>query len=185
MTWIESVDEKDAKGSLKEVYGMIRSSRGRVANLFKAQGLDPEALAAHLDLYLSLMFKGEALSRLQREMIAVAVSATNKCGYCVAHHSTALSRYVKDAELLSELGRDPRSSRLKGRERAMLDYSLKLTLDPCSVTKDDIDALRRVGMSDKEILRLVLISSYFNFVNRLASGLGVTLEDEGGSGYRY
>jgi uncharacterized peroxidase-related enzyme len=185
MTWIRTINEEDADDELKSVYERVRTSRGRVANIFKAQSLDPRSLLAHLDLYLSIMFGTGKLSRQQREMIAVAVSAENGCGYCVAHHSAALSRYVKDQGFIARLADSPRGVALGPKERAMVDYAIALTKDPRSLTHENITELRRRGMDDEDILNLALIAAYFNFVNRLADGLGVDLEEEGQTLYRY
>ncbi|MDE1852531.1 MAG: peroxidase-related enzyme [Thaumarchaeota archaeon] len=183
MAWIRTIGEGDAEGELRLVYGKVTTTRGRVANIFKVQSLDPSSLAAHLDLYLNLMFSKGKLSRQQREMIAVAVSAENDCHYCVAHHSAALAKHM-DEGLAAKLATDPRQAALGPKERAMVDYALALTRDPRSLTQKDIDELRKGGLTDEEILQLNLVASYFNFVNRVATGLGVALEEEQDS-YRY
>ena len=67
----------------------------------------------------------------------------------------------------------------------MLDYAVKLTEAPSSVTEADVEAMRRAGFSDAAILDVNLITSYFNFVNRIAEGLGVAFDPEEMSGYRY
>jgi uncharacterized peroxidase-related enzyme len=118
-------------------------------------------------------------------MIAVVVSAINNCEYCVAHHSAALRRYVDNDRLPDELVKGIGSARLEAEDRAMLEYASKLTRKPGSVSKDDLERLREIGFADDEILHIALITGYFNFVNRVASGLGVAIEAEGGSGYRY
>lgn len=164
---------------MNSVYEKVRTSRGRVSNIFKAQSLDPRSLGAHLELYLSMMFGKGGLSRRQREMIAVAVSAENHCEYCVAHHSAALRKYVKDETFIAQLVGSPGTAPLEPMERAMVNHAVALTRDPHSVTEAQIRGLRESGMSDEDVLQLTLIASYFNFVNRIASGLGVNLEEEG------
>jgi uncharacterized peroxidase-related enzyme len=182
--WIATIDENDADGELKAAYDRVGATRGKVSNIFKAQSLDPGSLQAHLDLYLSLMFGKGKLSRREREMIAVVVSGENDCAYCVAHHSEALNKYVKDQTLIVGLASDPHGAELAPREKAMVDYAVALTKDPDSLTEGDIQKLRAAGLAEDEILQLNLIASYFNFVNRVASGLGVKLEEERTS-YRY
>lgn len=85
---------------------------------------------------------------------------------------------TKDDELLAALERDPRTAPLDQRARAIADYALKLTRSPQDITVDDIQALRGVGLSDSAIHDASTISAYFNFVNRIASGLGVNVEQE-------
>lgn len=184
MTWIRTIDEEDAEGELESVYARVRASRGKVADIFKAQSLFPSSLQAHLELYLSLMFGGGGLTRRQREIIAVVVSSVNHCEYCVEHHSTALRKYARDEAFVTQLGDNPDSVSLGPKEKAMVDHAVALTRDPGSLTEAHIEALRGKGMNDEEILQLTLIASYFNFVNRIASGLGVNLE-EGQVSYKY
>jgi uncharacterized peroxidase-related enzyme len=185
MPWIRVLNEDEADNELKRIYERIRRSRGRISNILRSQSLNPKALAAHLDLYLQVMFGGGGLTRLQREMIAVTVSRSNQCEYCVAHHSAAMRNYVKDEEFVTKFAEDYRDVKLEPRVKAMLDYALKLTNRPNSVTGKDVGRLRMAGFDDPEILQIALVVSYFNFVNRLASGLGVGLEEERGVGYRY
>lgn len=185
MAWVKTIDESEAEGELKDVYARVRNERGRVSRIFEVQSLDPRSLSAHLDLYLSLMFGTGGLTRPEREMIAVAVSAANRCGYCVAHHSAALSRYVKDGRILEELRQGRVGAALAPREASIVFYAVKLTQSPERMTKEDTESLRRLGLSDRGILQTAMVTGYFNFVNRLASGLGVQLEEDRGAGYKY
>jgi uncharacterized peroxidase-related enzyme len=131
------------------------------------------------------MFGAGGLDRAHREMIAVAVSGANGCGYCVAHHSSALAKYVEDKQLIGRLAKSPLETNLEPKEKTMLAYAVKVTKSPNLVAENDIMELRGAGFNDEQILQLATIASYFNFVNRLASGLGVRLEEEGGTGYLY
>lgn len=92
------------------------------------------------------------------------------------HHGEALRALTKDDELLAALERDPASAPLALRSRALVDYALKLTRTPYAVTEADIAALRQAGLSDAAIHDAAAIVAYFNFVNRMASGLNVELE---------
>ncbi len=185
MTWITTIDETEASDGLREAYDKVKSSRGRVSNIFKVHSLNPKVMKAHVDLYLSVMFEHEGLTRRQREMVAVVVSSLNECQYCVAHHSAALARYVTQPGFLGQLEAGFRKTNLEDREKAMLEYAEKLTRLPNSITLTDIENLRKYGFSDIEILQLNLVTSYFCFVNRVASGLGVELEEDKGEGYKY
>ncbi len=78
-----------------------------------------------------------------------------------------------DGELAAALRRDYTAADLDPRDRAMLDYAAKLTTDATQVTPADLDALRRVGFDDRAILQINLIASWFNYINRVADGLGV------------
>ncbi len=185
MTWVEVVDAGRASGKLAEAYDKVGRKRGRVANIHQVFSLNPEALEGHLDLYMSLLYRTSGLTRSQREMIGVVVSGLNRCGYCVVHHSEALSHYLKSPGILKRLESDYRDLQLTERDRAMLDYCAKLTSDPSQMTERDVERLRETGFSDSEILDINLIASYFNFVNRVVLGLGVDLETADERRYRY
>ena len=146
--------------------------------------LNPEALGNHLDLYMTIMFGKSGLSRAEREAIAVVVSANNDCAYCVNHHAEALRRYIKDDETLSMLMSADGLETLEPRLSNIVRHAEKLTNAPGAMTESDLGELRAVGLDDRDILDLSLITAYFNFVNRLALGLGVAYTPEELTGYR-
>lgn len=185
MAWIKIIDEEQASGELKAQYEDVRQRRGRISNVMKAHSLDPKAMRLHLDLYLHLMFGKSSLTRAQREMIAVVVSQTNNCRYCVTHHGEALLAHVHHQTLLESLKRDFASASITTKDKAMLQYAAKLTRSPGSVSESDVEEVRRAGFADEDILRINLIASYFNFANRIVSGLGIPLETAEERVYKY
>ncbi|MCA1573814.1 MAG: peroxidase-related enzyme [Acidobacteria bacterium] len=92
------------------------------------------------------------------------------------HHGEGLRRLTKDDQLVEKLKDDFRSAPTSDRDRAMLEYAVKLTLEPWSMTEEDVRRLRDAGFEDADILDISQITGYFAFVNRLADGLGVELE---------
>lgn len=185
MTWIRTVCPEEATGRTKQVYDKIAEKRGLIANVFVAEGLDPEVLSHQVDLYLEVMLGPGPLSREEREMIAVVVSAANKSPYGAVHHSEALAHVEKDPEALEKAIEEFSSKHESPREKALLSYAAKLTLDPKDVTEDDIKDLRDAGLTDQEILRANLVTSYFNFLNRVTLGLGVKIEKCKSRSYKY
>ncbi|MBT8137117.1 MAG: peroxidase-related enzyme [Gammaproteobacteria bacterium] len=183
MAWIEEIEPQEATDELKEVYEQLTKQRGKVANIMKVHSLNPGAMQKHLDLYMHLMFGKSGLSRADREAIAVAVSAANDCAYCVTHHAEALARYEKDAKI-SDMLKGLRFLDLPDRTARILSYAVKLTYKPSNVGTTDIDELRDAGLSDRDILDVNLIAAYFNFVNRIALGLGVTFSSDEMTGYK-
>ncbi|MEM9057845.1 MAG: peroxidase-related enzyme, partial [Pseudomonadota bacterium] len=173
MSWITEIDEADADGELRDVYAELMQQRGKVANIMRAHGANPGALRAHLNLYMHLLFGASKLSRAEREAIGVVVSANNNCTYCVSHHAEALSRYETDNEKLRRIMAGEDFGHLTDRSEKLLTYAAKLTRNPSAMTREDIDTLRKAGLGDDEILDVNLVTSYFNFVNRIALGLGV------------
>ncbi len=184
MSWIEEVDVSEAEGKLAEMYAALIKQRGKVSNILKVHSLNPEAMGNHLDLYMTLMFGKSGLSRGEREAIAVVVSANNDCEYCVNHHAEALRRYVKDEDTLNMLMTADGLETLEPRLSNIVRHAEKLTNAPVAMTESDLGELRAEGLSDEDILDLTLIVAYFNFVNRIALGLGVTFSAEEMSGYR-
>lgn len=94
------------------------------------------------------------------------------------HHGESLRALTGNNGLTEQLELDPLSAALENRQRALVDYALKLTSNPDSMTKDDIENLRQAGLSDSAIHDCAAIVAYFNFVNRIALGLNVELEAE-------
>lgn len=184
MSWIDEIDVGEADGRLQEMYADLVKKRGKVSNILKVHSLNPEALGNHLDLYMTLMFGKSGLSRLEREAIGVVVSAANDCAYCVNHHTEALRRYLDDEETLDPLMTADGLETLEPRLSNIVRHADKLTSAPSAMTESDLGELRAVGLSDRDILDLTLIVGYFNFVNRIAMGLGVEFSAEEMSGYR-
>ncbi|KZC35045.1 MULTISPECIES: peroxidase-related enzyme [Rhodanobacter] len=182
MGWISEIPDSEARGPLRDIYGTIKKQRGKVARILSVHSLDPDALQHHLDLYLHLMFSPGPLSRREREAIAVVVSTANGCTYCVAHHLEALQRHEKDAAVLAAVRTAP-DQLADLRLRAMLLYARKLTAAPSTMDQAQVTALRTEGLTDGDILRINLVTAYFNFVNRIALGLGVEADSEEITGY--
>lgn len=186
MAWIRTVEPEAAGDELRAVYDRIAGERGKVAAIMQVQSLSPRAITAHLELYQTAMFSSGGVSRPERELIAVVVSATNRCRYCVSHHAAALMAYWKDEARVHQASDDWRGlGGLSERERAMLDYAEALTREPATVGETRVVALRDAGLSDEDVLSVNLVVAYYNFVNRIAEGLGVELDPEEVGGYRY
>ncbi len=183
--WIKVVEESEAHGELAKIYDEVRESRGRVSNVMKVHSLDPEAMKLHLQLYLHLMYGKSSITRTQREMIAVLVSQLNGCHYCVTHHREALQAHARNPDLIKSLEEDLSNAPISERDRVMLEYVAKLTHQPSLVAEMDIRQMRAIGFTDEEILRVNMIASYFNFVNRIVAGLGTSLEETNERVYRY
>ncbi|MFP4001188.1 MAG: peroxidase-related enzyme [Candidatus Natronoplasma sp.] len=185
MAWIDEIDHEEAEGKAKEVYERIIKERGKLSNIMKVQSLMPSAMDDHLDLYLSIMFEDRSLSRERCEMIGVVVSSINGCDYCVNHHAEALNHFWQDREKIDTLIEEYEELDLSDMDRGMLDFAKKTTEKPEIVKKRDLQALRDFGFSDEQILNIAMISSYFNFVNRIALSLGVEFSEEEMRGYEY
>ena len=184
MSWIEEIDVDKADGKLAEIYATLVEQRGKVANILKVHSLNPDAMGNHLDLYMTIMFGKSGLSRAEREAIAVVVSANNDCAYCVNHHTEALRRYIKDENTISLLQSGDNLQALPPRLASIVRHAAKLTRTPGAMQESDVGELRTESLTDKDILDITLVVAYFNFVNRIALGLGVAFSTEEISGYR-
>lgn len=183
--WIRVIAPEAAEGKLRAVYDETLKKRGRLAAVHMIHSLNPESLRAHMDLYMALMFGASPVPRRTREMVAVAVSRSNGCAYCVAHHADALARYEKRSEYIQAI-REGRWEALIPGDCAVCRYAEKLTKEPGSMSEADVAALKGGGFSDEEILDISQIAAYFNFVNRIVLGLGVDLEDaDSRRGFKY
>ena len=186
MAYIKVIQHEEAEGRLKKIYDDLVKSRGKLAEVHKIQSLNPESIAAHMDMYLKIMYGKSPLKRYQREMIAVVVSAANDCDYCIRHHGEALHFFWKDEEKVNQLSIDYYSIDLSEKDILFCKFAQKLTVDPNFEDKNElINQMKSLGIEDREILDLTLVISYFNFVNRMVLGLGVDLEEDGGGGYKY
>ncbi len=142
---------------------------GFVPNVLKAYAFDMQKLEAFVAMYNDLMLAPSGLSKLEREMIAVAVSSQNRCYYCLTAHGAAV-RTLGDDPVLGELMvMNYRAARLDGRQRAMLDFAVKLTTEPWAVEEVDRAALREAGFSDRDVWDIAAVAGFFNMSNRIAS----------------
>ncbi len=185
MAWIDTIEPNDAEGELADVYKRIMNDRGAVANIMKVHSLHPMAMEKHLGLYMEIMFRKGGLSRAEREFVAVVVSRENGCEYCINHHAEALNTYWRDRNKIRSYIIDPDSVDLTRKEEELVRYALKLTREPNNLDETDISRLINIGFSQKDILALNLIVSYFNFVNRIALGLDVEWDSAEVKGYKY
>jgi uncharacterized peroxidase-related enzyme len=142
---------------------------GFVPNVVKAYAFDMAKLSAFVAMYNDLMLGPSGLSKLEREMIAVAVSAHNRCYYCLVAHGAAVRQLSGDPPLGELMAMNYRAARLSRRERAMLDFAVRLTAEQWLIEEEDRAALRGAGFSDREIWDIAAVAGFFNMSNRVAS----------------
>ena len=133
---------------------------GFVPNVLKAYAFAMPKLSAFVAMYNDLMLAPSGVSKLEREMIAVAVSAHNRCYYCLVAHGAAVRQLSGDPPLGELMIMNYRAARLSGRERAMLDFAVKLTGEPWLMEEEDRARLRRAGFSDRDIWDIVSVADF-------------------------
>ena len=142
---------------------------GFIPNVLVAYAFDMTKLETFVAMYNDLMLGESGLSKLEREMIAVAVSSQNRCYYCLTAHGAAVRQYSGNPLLGEQIVMNYRAARLNKRQRAMLDFAVKLTSSPGNVEEGDRERLRRVGFTDRDIWDISAIAGFFNMSNRVAS----------------
>lgn len=150
-------------------FAKCREKLGFVPNVLRAYAFDNVKLQAFIDMVDDLMLGDSGLSKLEREMIAVAVSSVNHCHYCLTAHGAAVRQRAKDAELGELIAQNYRAASLDPRQKAMLDFAVKLTEQPDKIEETDREALRKVGFSDRDIWDIAAITGFYNMSNRLAA----------------
>lgn len=162
----ESLDE-----DLQKYFRVCEEKLGLVPNVLRAYALRPEKLRAFGRMYNDLMLGDSGLSKLEREMVAVVVSAVNRCYYCLVAHGAAVRQLSGDPQLGEMMVMNYRVAELQPRQRALLDFAWKLTETPHLVGDPDRAALREAGLSEEDIFDLCAVVGFFNMSNRVASGV--------------
>ncbi len=154
---------------LQAYFDKCQDKLGFVPNVLRAYAFDPVKLKAFIDLVDDLMLGDSGLSKVEREMIAVAVSAVNHCHYCLTAHGAAVRQRAKDPVMGELMAQNYRAAGLPGRQKAMLDFAVKLTEHPAKMDEADRAALRTAGFSDRDIWDIAAVASFYNMSNRLAA----------------
>ena len=155
--------------AMQAYFQKCQDKLGFVPNVLVAYAFDSAKLEAFAAMYNDLMLAPSGLSKLEREMIAVAVSSQNRCYYCLTAHGQAVRQYANDPMLGEHMVMNYRAARLSKRQRAMLDFAVKLTNEPWAVEEDDRTLLRKAGFSDRDIWDIAAVTGFFNMSNRVAS----------------
>jgi uncharacterized peroxidase-related enzyme len=155
------------------LFADMRTKPGFVPNVYRAYSLRPQQLRGFIALYDSIMNEDSGLTKAEREMIAVAVSAQNHCFYCLTSHGAVLRIRAKDEVLADTIAANYRAADLTPRQRAMLDLAIKVTTDSAAVGDHDIAALRDHGFTDEDIMDIIQTAALFNYSNRVASALNL------------
>lgn len=142
---------------------------GFVPNVLLAYAFDNARLEAFAAFYNGLMLGPSGLSKLEREMIAVVVSSQNRCYYCMTAHGAGVRVYSGDPALGEKMAMNYRAAKLTKKQRAMLDFAVKVTNESWAIEEEDREALRRAGFSDRDIWDITAVAGFFNMSNRIAS----------------
>jgi uncharacterized peroxidase-related enzyme len=178
ISWFPVPDESELPDDLRGLFAKARENLGFVPNVFRVMAYRPQRLSAWFDHYKQLHEPTENLDEAEREMIAVVVSAANRCLYCLVAHGAALREALGDPVLADRITFDHRRAGLDAKRRAICDAAWKLTTDPHEFTAADLDELRGHGLTDEEVWDVVEVAAMYNFTNRMASATGMLPNEE-------
>lgn len=147
----------------------VQEKSGFVPNVFLALAHRPDEFRAFFAYHDALMLRPSGLSKGEKEMIVVATSGANQCLYCVVAHGAILRIYEKNPLLADQVAVNYRKADITLRQRAMLDFALKVCLDSAAVGEDDFAALRAHGFSDEDAWDIGAITALFGLSNRMAN----------------
>ncbi len=162
----------------QKYFDICQDRLGMVPNVLKAHAFDIDKLNAFTGLYNDLMLADSGLSKLEREMVAVVVSATNRCHYCLTAHGAAVRQLSGDPALGEALVMNWRVADVTPRQRAMLAFAERVTLASAQIEEADRQALRDQGLNDRDIWDLINVAAFFNMSNRVASATGMVPNPE-------
>jgi len=155
----------------QKYFDLCREKLGFVPNVLAAYSFNIDKLNGFSAMYNDLMLGPSGLSKLEREMIAVAVSSINHCFYCLTAHGAAVRGLSGDPTLGEVLVMNYRAGDLSERHKAMLDFTEKLTEASHKIEEGDRQALRDVGFSDADIWDIAAVAAFFNMTNRVSSAV--------------
>jgi uncharacterized peroxidase-related enzyme len=151
---------------------------GFVPNVLTAYAHDMAKLETFASFYNDLMLGHSGLSKLEREMIAVVVSAENRCFYCLVAHGAAVRQLSGDPVLGELMVMNWRAASLSPRHAAMLAFAAKVARSSAEIAETDRQALRDAGFSERDIWDIAAVASFFSMSNRMASAVGMRPNDE-------
>ncbi|MDR5856100.1 peroxidase-related enzyme [Caballeronia sp. LZ062] len=156
----------------------VQEKAGFVPNVFLALAHRPDEFRAFFAYHDALMLKEGGLTKGEREMIVVATSAVNQCLYCVVAHGAILRIYEKNALVADQVAVNHRKADITPRQKAMLDFALKVCSASNTVDDADFAALHAHGFSDEDAWDIAAITAFFGLSNRMANVISMRPNDE-------
>jgi uncharacterized peroxidase-related enzyme len=171
-------DLAGAPDDIRERIAAVQEKSGFVPNVFLALARRPDEFRAFFAYHDALMEMPGGLSKAEREMIIVATSGFNQCHYCVVAHGAILRIRAKNPLIADQVATNHRRADVTPRQRAMLDFALKVAGRSHEIDESDYAALGRHGFSDDDVWDIVAIAAFFAMSNRLANAFSIRPNDE-------
>jgi uncharacterized peroxidase-related enzyme len=156
----------------------VQEKSGFVPNVFLTLAHRPEEFRAFFAYHDALMNKAEGLTKAEREMIVVATSNANQCQYCVVAHGAILRVRAKNPLIADQVAVNYRKADITPRQKAMLDFAMKVSARAYEVGDDDVADLRKHGFSEDDVWDIAAIAAFFGMSNRLANVTSMRPNDE-------
>lgn len=156
----------------------VQEKSGFIPNVFLMLAHRPEEFRAFMAYHDTLMDKSAGLTKAEREMIVVAVSSRNQCQYCVVAHGAILRIRAKNPLIADQVAANWRKADITDKQKAMLEFAMKVTDRASEVNEDDHKALRKAGFDDEAIWDIAAIAAFFGMSNRLANVTNLRPNDE-------
>ena len=156
----------------------VQEKAGFVPNVFLVLAHRPDEFRAFFAYHDAIMEKDSGLSKADMEMIIVATSGVNNCQYCVIAHGAILRIRAKDPLIADQVGVNYRKADISMRQKAMLDFAIKVCTHAHSICEDDFDTLHAHGFDDEDIWDIAAITSFFGLSNRMANFTSMRANDE-------
>ena len=147
----------------------VQEKSGFIPNVFLSFAHRPDEFRAFFAYHDALMLRENGLSKAEREMIVVATSGVNNCLYCVVAHGAILRIYARNPRLADQLATNHRKAEITPRQRAMLDFALKVAQASHTVESADFDALHAHGFTDEDIWDIGAVAAFYAMSNRMAN----------------
>ena len=160
---------EDVPDDIRQTILEVQEKAGFVPNVFLAFAQRPEEFRAFFAYHDALMEKESGLTKAEREMIVVATSGANQCHYCVVAHGAILRIRAKNSLIADQVAINYRKADISDRQRAMLDFAMKVSQRSHEVGEDDFSALRNHGFSHDDIWDIAAVASLFALSNRMAN----------------
>lgn len=168
----------DLPDDIREKILAVQEKSGFVPNVFLTLAHRPDEFRAFFAYHDALMEKDGGLTKAEREMIVVATSGANHCLYCVVAHGAILRIRAKNPRLADQVATNYRKAEITPRQRAMLDFAVKIALHSAEAEDADYERLRAAGFADDDIWDIGAIAAFFALSNRLANLAGMRPNDE-------
>jgi uncharacterized peroxidase-related enzyme len=156
----------------------VQEKSGFIPNVFLTLAYRPDEFRAFFAYHDALMERDSGLTKAEREMIVVATSSANQCHYCVIAHGAILRIRAKNPQIADQIAVNYRKADITTRQRAMLDFAMKVSREAHLVSEADFGEIAAHGFSDSDIWDIAAIAAFFALSNRMANVTAMRPNDE-------